>query len=71
MSVLYDISRAMVNRGRVSDMIGRTLEILREKLGLLRGTITLREADLLFIEASRSIGSERASPGAWRRKASP
>ena len=66
MSVLYDISRAMVNRGRVSDMIGRTLEILREKLGLLRGTITLREADLLFIEASNGMSDSAVRRGVYR-----
>ena len=55
MEVLHDISKAVVAKGKVSDLMSETLEILHVRLGLLRGTITLREADMLFIEASNGI----------------
>ena len=52
MSVLHKISRAVVRRKNVKELISETLEILHSEMGLLRGTITLRDGDYLFIEAS-------------------
>lgn len=80
MSVLHKISRAVVRRKNVSELIAETLEILDREMGLLRGTITLRDGDYLFIEASHGMDDEsikrgvykmaRASRGAWLRRGS-
>ncbi len=66
MEVLHDISKAVVAKGKVSDLMSETLEILHVRLGLLRGTITLREADMLFIEASNGISDTAAKRGVYR-----
>lgn len=66
MSVLYDISKAVVNRGKVPDLIAEILEILNTRLGLVRGTITLRDGDYLFIEASHGMSDNAIRRGVYR-----
>ncbi|MBQ6535096.1 MAG: sigma 54-interacting transcriptional regulator [Opitutales bacterium] len=66
MSVLHKISRAVVMRRNVSELIAETLEILHSEMGLLRGTITLREGDYLFIEASHGMDDESIKRGVYK-----
>ena len=60
MSVLHKISRAVVCRRNVSELISETLEILNREMGLLRGTITLRDGDYLFIEALHGTNDDES-----------
>ncbi|MBP3358382.1 MAG: sigma 54-interacting transcriptional regulator, partial [Opitutales bacterium] len=66
MSVLHKISRAVVCRKNVSELIAETLEILNREMGLLRGTITLRDGDYLFIEASHGMDDESIKRGVYK-----
>ena len=66
MSVLHKISRAVVRRKNVSELIAETLEILDREMGLLRGTITLRDGDYLFIEASHGMDDESIKRGVYK-----
>lgn len=66
MSVLHKISRALVQRKNVSELIAETLEILSEEMGLARGTITLREDGHLFIEASHGMDDESMKRGVYK-----
>ncbi len=66
MSVLHKISRAVVMRKNVSELISETLEILNREMGLLRGTITLRDGDYLFIEASHGMDNESIKRGVYK-----
>ena len=66
MSVLHKISRAVVQRKNVSELIAETLEILNKEMGLLRGTITLRDGEYLFIEASHGMDNESIKRGVYK-----
>ncbi len=66
MSVLHKISRAVVRRKNVSDLIAETLDILNREMGLLRATITLRDGDYLFIEASNGMNDESIKRGVYK-----
>ncbi len=66
MSVLHRISRAIVRKRSVSELMRETLEILDSEMGLLRGTITMRDGDLLFIEASHGLDDESAKRGVYK-----
>ena len=66
MSVLHKISRAVVRRKNVKELISETLEILHSEMGLLRGTITLRDGDYLFIEASNGMDDESIKRGVYK-----
>ena len=66
MSVLYRISQAVAQRKNVSDLISETLDILDTEMGLLRGTITLRDGDYLFIEAARGLNADSIRRGVYK-----
>ena len=66
MSVLHKISRAVAQRRNVTELITETLDILYREMGLLRGTITLRDGDYLFIEASHGMDDESIKRGVYR-----
>lgn len=66
MSVLFQISKAVAQRKEVSALISQTLEILDREMGLVRGTITLRDGDYLFIEASHGLDDESIRKGVYK-----
>ncbi len=54
-SVLNQISHVLVHQKNVSSLLTEVLDILYREMGLLRGTLTLRKGDYLFIEASHGL----------------
>lgn len=66
MSVLHKISRAVVLRKNVSELMDETLSILHSEMGLLRGTITMRDGNYLFIEASHGMDAESIKRGVYK-----
>lgn len=65
-SVLHQISRALVHRNNVSQLLADILAILEKEMDLLRGTVTLRQGDLLVIEASHGLSKEEILRGVYR-----
>ncbi|MBE6382207.1 MAG: GAF domain-containing protein [Lentisphaerae bacterium] len=62
--VLQEITRALVKEKNVRTLLETVLEILRRKMGMLRGTFTLLEGDELVIEAStEELNAEEKSLG--------
>ena len=51
MAVLHQISRVLVHKTDVNQLLKDVLQILNSEMGLLRGTVTLRQGDLLFTGA--------------------
>lgn len=66
MSVLHKISLAVAQRKNVTELISETLEILDTEMGLIRGTVTLRDGDYLFIEASHGMNAESIRRGVYK-----
>ncbi|MGE4564179.1 MAG: sigma 54-interacting transcriptional regulator [Victivallaceae bacterium] len=66
MAVLTQISRAAVREKNVAKLFREVLEILFRSMGLVRGTITLRQGDLLFIEASHGLSDAEQKRGKYR-----
>ncbi len=66
MAVLTQISRAAVREKNVSKLFREVLGILNKEMGLLRGTITLRQGDVLFIEASHGLSEAERLRGKYR-----
>ncbi len=64
--VLKQISRAVVRERNVSLLFKMVLDILYREMGLLRGTLTLRNGDNLFIEASHGLSEEEMKRGKYR-----
>ena len=64
--VLQEITRALVKEKNVRALLETVLEILRSKMGMLRGTFTLLEGDELIIEASTGeLNAEEKSLGRY------
>ena len=66
MSVLHQISKVIVRRKNVSLLLNEVMEILFREMGLLRGTITLRQGALLVIEASHGLSDSAKQRGVYR-----
>lgn len=66
LSVLLKISQAVVRKRSSSELISETLAILYEEMGLLRGTVTLRDGDYLFIESSHGMSNEEIKRGVYK-----
>ena len=66
MSVLHQISKVIVRRKNVSLLLNEVMEILFREMGLLRGTITLRQGNLLVIEASHGLSDSARQRGVYR-----
>ena len=65
-AVLNQISQAVLREKDVSALLRWVLEILYREMGLLRGTVTLRRGDLLFIEASHGLSEAAKKRGRYR-----
>ncbi len=66
LAVLNEISHIMVREKSVSALLGQALDALYCQMGLLRGTVTLREGDELVIEASHGLSEEERRRGHYR-----
>ena len=65
-AVLKKISHLIAKHSPVSEMISQVLDILYSETGFLRGTITLREGDMLVIEASQGLNKNEIERGTYR-----
>ena len=65
-SVLNQISHVLVHQKDVSSLLKEVLDILYREMGLLRGTVTLRKDDYLFIEASHGLTEVEMKRGKYR-----
>ena len=54
-AVLNQISHVLVHHKNVSSLLKEVLDILYREMGLQRGTLTLRQGDILHIEASHGL----------------
>ncbi len=65
MAVLNQISHVIVVRRNVTQLLKEVLDILYREMGLLRGTVTLRQGDTLFIEASHGLNDDEVRRGKY------
>ena len=66
LSLLRDVTTAVVRERNVGKLLGLTLEIVERRLGMVRGTITLLAGDELRIEASaRMLNAEERVLGRY------
>ncbi len=64
-TVLNQISQAVMREKNVSQLLRLVLEILYREMGLLRGTVTLRRGNELFIEASHGLSDAEIRRGRY------
>ncbi len=64
-AVLNQISHTLVHEHNVSELLRKVLNILHKEMGLIRGTITLRHGDTLFIEASNGLTADEVNRGKY------
>ena len=64
--VLREISSVLVCERNVRDILEKVLDILEDKMGMLRGTFTLLDGDEVSIEASRGLGEKEKAHGHYR-----
>ena len=63
--VLQEISHALVKERSVRVLLEKVLDILERRMGMLRGTFTLLEGDMLTIEASHGLDEEERALGRY------
>ena len=65
-NVLREISSVLVCERNVRDILEKVLDILEDRMGMLRGTFTLLDGDEVSIEASRGLGEREKAHGHYR-----
>ncbi len=65
-SVMHEISGALVRMRDVSELLKEVLGILERQMGLARGTVTLLRGDVLVIRASHGLTPEEQKRGVYR-----
>lgn len=65
-SVLHEISRVAVRVKDVSMLLKEVLDILHAQMNLTRGTVTLKNGDVLVIRASHGLSDEERRRGVYR-----
>lgn len=66
-SVLQEVSRTLVSERDVRRLLEKIIAVLHDRMGMLRGTITLLEGDELRIEATTDdLNAEERSLGRYR-----
>lgn len=65
-SVLHEISRVAVRVKDVSALLKEVLDILHAQMNLTRGTVTLKNGDVLVIRASHGLSEEERRRGVYR-----
>lgn len=66
LEVLREISTAALHERNVKALLDKVLAILNRKMGMVRGTFTLRQGDLLTIEASQGLDKNEAKRGRYK-----
>ncbi|NMA19071.1 MAG: sigma 54-interacting transcriptional regulator [Lentisphaerae bacterium] len=66
LSILFEISLAAVHEHNVQALLDKIFEILSRKMGMLRGTFTLRRGEQLIIEASHGMDGGRRKRGRYQ-----
>ena len=64
-TVLQEISSAIVHERNVDALLDKILEILNRRMGMVRGTFTLLQKDTLRITASHGLDEEEKSLGCY------
>jgi len=67
LSILYRISHALAQQNDITPLLDEVLNIMANEMNMIRGTITLRDAntDLLIIEASHGLTAEEKKRGQY------
>ncbi|MFA7229756.1 MAG: sigma 54-interacting transcriptional regulator [Victivallaceae bacterium] len=65
MAVLNQISHVIVHQKNVSALMKEVLDILYREMGLQRGTVTLRQGDAFYIEASHGLSDLEIKRGKY------
>jgi Nif-specific regulatory protein len=68
LEILYRISQALAHQHNVSALLDEVLDIMETRMGLSRGTITLRsrDTDLFVIEAARGLTAAEKTRGQYK-----
>ena len=68
MTALYEISRAITSSLNLEEVMTRVMEIIHEKLGMERGTLTLLDSRTseLMIEVAHGLDQEQIERGRYR-----
>lgn len=64
-AVLQEISSAVVHERDVEALLNKILAVLHKRMGMLRGTFTLRQGDILSIEASHGLDEQERQRGRY------
>ncbi|MEG2076645.1 MAG: GAF domain-containing protein, partial [Victivallaceae bacterium] len=64
--VLREISSAVVHERHIGALLTKVLEILHQKMGMLRGTFTLRHGDVFEIAASHGLSENEKKRGRYK-----
>ena len=65
-SVIQEISSAVIHERNVETLLEKILSVLERKMGMLRGTFSLLHGSELTIEASCGLSSEEKKLGHYR-----
>lgn len=65
-AVLQEISSAVVHERNVGALLGKVLDILNRKMGMVRGTFTLRQGNIFIIEASQGLDENEKKRGRYK-----
>ena len=64
--VLREISSAVVHERHIGALLTKVLDILHQKMGMLRGTFTLRHGDVFEIAASHGLSENEQKRGRYK-----
>ncbi len=65
LTVLQEISSAIVHERDVETLLNKVLEVLHRRMGMLRGTFTMLSGDTLAIEVSHGLGEKEKERGRY------
>lgn len=65
-TVLREISSAIVHERNTDALLNQILAVLHRRMSMLRGTFTLRQGDILYIEASHGLDDQERQRGRYR-----
>ncbi|MDD3885714.1 MAG: sigma 54-interacting transcriptional regulator [Victivallaceae bacterium] len=65
LTVLREISHAVVHETNIEMLLNNVLDVLNLRMGMLRGTFTLRQGDVFRIEASQGLDESEKQRGAY------
>lgn len=65
-TVLQEISSAIVHERNIDALLNKVLDVLAKRMGMLRGTFTFLQGDILTIEASQGLDEAERQLGRYR-----